>query len=481
MSPSFIKYYFLLFSCLYIYIKIINVPEPRKDIFYCAAYSAAVSPVIVIIRSSFSFVTLLVLILFVLLFTKTKYRNSFTLNFCTSVLAFGIGYILSLLSAIIVSALFLPVIRFAGYSVPDSLLSLTVGIMQIFLSKMFFRIKRLQKGIPSFMKRISGDVGVFISILIVQLASLAYIKEKTYSLSIQLICLTVTIGLCLFYWLRRYITNEYLQRAQDRFSNILESELKKEKSEIEHLSKIIHKDNKLIKALELSMRQLQQENLNDQQINLMEELERLSKERGEILENYKHGERFQSHTRIFVVDTIINYLVSKAGQLDTVFEVSVFGDITFMTGQIIDKNDLGTLVADLGENALKAVSETEHKNVLMLLGVKENCFSLDFYDSGIDFCRETVEKLGKERFTTHKADGGSGIGLITTVEISRKYMASFEIDELSMPGIYRKRVSVIFDNKSQIRIFTDRDELFAAGRLRPTELIIISSEKSSEA
>jgi len=55
-----------------------------------------------------------------------------------------------------------------------------------------------------------------------------------------------------------------------------------------------------------------------------------------------------------------------------------------------------------------------------------------------------LEKLGQQRITTHKNEGGSGIGMMTVCEICRKYYASLRIIPIK-DDIFSKSVSVIFD------------------------------------
>ncbi|MCD8025383.1 MAG: hypothetical protein LUF33_00165, partial [Clostridiales bacterium] len=62
--------------------------------------------------------------------------------------------------------------------------------------------------------------------------------------------------------------------------------------------------------------------------------------------------------------------------------------------------------------------------------------------------------------------GVSGIGLMTTFELLKKYNGSFELDEALHSDVYRKKVSICFDNLRQYRIRTDRQEVAAALKKR---------------
>ena len=77
---------------------------------------------------------------------------------------------------------------------------------------------------------------------------------------------------------------------------------------------------------------------------------------------------------------------------------------------------------------------------------QEKC-NFVIYDSGEYFSKDVLKKLGKKRATTHKKDGGTGIGLMTTFEILKKYNASFSIDETINNPQYTKCVAITFDDK----------------------------------
>ena len=141
------------------------------------------------------------------------------------------------------------------------------------------------------------------------------------------------------------------------------------------------------------------------------------------------------------------------------FDLSVTSDIRSYANAVISENDLNTLILDLGENALIAVRETKKRNVLVVLGTECENFVMSIYDSGLMFEQKVIENLGKRRITTHKETGGSGIGLMTTFELLRKYKASFDIDETVVSENYVKKVSVIFDGLSQCRITAESNKI----------------------
>ena len=91
---------------------------------------------------------------------------------------------------------------------------------------------------------------------------------------------------------------------------------------------------------------------------------------------------------------------------------------------------------------------------MVRIGKIEDIYSLYIYDSGIEFTKEVLDKLGKEPITTHKDEGGTGMGFMNTFDVLRKYKASLIIDEISRPSIdnYTKAIIVKFDNNEDFEI-----------------------------
>ena len=87
-----------------------------------------------------------------------------------------------------------------------------------------------------------------------------------------------------------------------------------------------------------------------------------------------------------------------------------------MTENIIDENLLNTLLADLGENAVIATNKSDTRHIFLSLGVRDGYYYVHVFDSGLCFEPEVIKHLGKARYTTHKEEGGSGIGLISCLQ-----------------------------------------------------------------
>ena len=120
------------------------------------------------------------------------------------------------------------------------------------------------------------------------------------------------------------------------------------------------------------------------------------------------------------------------------------------------------LLADLIKNAIIAINHSENinKSILVRLGIIEGFYSLYIYDSGIEFEIDTLINIGNKPSTTHKNDGGTGMGFMNTFDTLRKYKASIVVCEYGKPSEERftKLIKIIFDKNNEYKISSYRNQ-----------------------
>ncbi len=474
MPETLLKNFFMTFCGIYMYTKILNIQFSRRIIFLSLPFAVLTSIASNYVRMHMPFLTLCTIAAFVFFFCWGVFKKPPNVNISAVAVSLSISYlffIISLSLLLPIGGVILTLYKESIYLNIGTLFA--AGILQLILTFLFFRVKRFKKGIPNFEKKFTTDICVFLSVLLLIIASLLNLKLKIDIFTILYI-FVLLFGSILYLWWRRNITHTYLESVQlknmEHLETIIEeqrSEIETLKSEIEKLSKIIHKDNKLIPALELTVKELC---LNDQTENgqlLLLELENLTNERKGIIQEYEKTSKPLAKTSVPSLDIMVNYLFQRASAAHIAFDISLTGDIQYMTANIISKDDMSTLLADLGENAIIATSASVCGRLLIALGIRDNYYCADFYDNGINFDANTILHFGKQRYTTRAHTGGSGIGLMTTSELLKKYNASFEIEEFIGNPSYTKRISVIFDDSSEIRIKSSRDSIITACSKRP--------------
>lgn len=142
------------------------------------------------------------------------------------------------------------------------------------------------------------------------------------------------------------------------------------------------------------------------------------------------------------------------------FNVQINGNIYFMINNLIPQGKLETLIGDHIKDAIIAInsSDNTYRNIMVMLGIINNCYEFRVYDSGIEFEIETMLNLGIKPITTHEEIGGTGIGFISTFETLKECKASLIIEERQKPSTnnYTKAIIIRFDRKNEYKICSYR-------------------------
>ena len=119
------------------------------------------------------------------------------------------------------------------------------------------------------------------------------------------------------------------------------------------------------------------------------------------------------------------------------------------------------MLADHIKDAIIAIKHTDNvnKSIFVRLGKIEDCYGLYIYDSGIEFEKETLENLGKKPSTTHKDEGGTGMGFMNTFDTLRKCKGSLIINEIGKPSKenYTKVIMIKFNNKNEFKVVSYKE------------------------
>ncbi len=398
---------------------------------------------------------------YVIIFKKCPIELAIT----AVILAFGISYSLFALSVLLMSFLILCLTK----ENPSVLYSyIFSALIQLFLMRLPFKIKRLRKGMPFLISKGGSNAGVIISVALLCGVIVLFNNDLKLIYIIPWLAIIVCAMLVVLWW-RSGIKRLYLARLKEKELRELLDVLKERDERIQYLekqngelAKIIHKDNKLIPAMELAVKSfLLEADAGDAQTlklkggELLERLEDMFRERSGIVRAYQAQNKRLPSAGVSSVDALMSYMLNKALASGADFDLAVSGSAKYMVENVVSEADLNTLLADLMENALKAVEGLSSKRVLVNLAVIDDVYVIDVYDSGSPFPTEVLKAFGHKKITTRASEGGGGIGLMTLHDILLKYGASFVIDELiSQASGYTKRVSVRFDRLGRYTVNT---------------------------
>lgn len=347
--------------------------------------------------------------------------------------------------------------------------SVVNAIIQGIIIISIFKIKKLKNGLDFLKNKNQNDYIDTIMLIISSIIVIIYLLFGNYygdKLTIHIFISMMSLIIIMTVLIEKSLELCYKQNLLKKELNDYKEELEKKNNEIKKLSeeryeisRINHEFYNRQKALEMKVKELVIETSDE--IGILDRIENLNKEYSKSLEEIK-GKQNLPLTNIPEIDDMFKYMQSECYKSNIEFKLHIEGEIYHLVNEIIPKNKLETMIGDHIRNAIIAINSSRNKNrsILVILGIKDKCYELCIYDSGIEFEIETLKKLGVERATTHKETCGSGIGFMTTFETLRECKASLIIEEKHemREDDYTKAVKIRFDGKNEYKIQSYRLE-----------------------
>lgn len=273
----------------------------------------------------------------------------------------------------------------------------------------------------------------------------------------------------LFLWIRKSITEHYRKKLQAKADEHYQNTLAEKDEYIEqlsnsnaYLSKVVHRDNHLMSALQYSIEQYKNCDDETEKQKILDEILTLTNERKDLLLKEQQTNKILQTTGSAVIDGALGNMYVKATAHNIDFSLAVNDEIHYLINNIITQTDLETLLCDHIKDAIIAIDSNDgiSGKILVTIGMVENIYEISIKDNGVDFDVDTLAKLGLEKVTTHKATGGSGIGFMTTFETLNKTSTSLIITEYENKLPFSKSIAFRFDGLSNFIIKSHRsDEL----------------------
>ena len=344
-------------------------------------------------------------------------------------------------------------------------LVIIIIIYMIILLKII-KIKRLKNGIKFLEKQKNNEylnliillISIMILFLIIVLSDEAIRIEVIYKVGFGLIIFAIIMGMFIQKSLQLYYKQKMLVKDLEE----TKAELEEKNTRIKELENEIIKSGK--KSHSISHRQdilehkLEELNMKSE-ISEMDIKSRIEKVGKDIR---KEPVIVLAKTGIAEIDDVLDYMKSECVKKKIDFQLQLTGNIYKMINNYVGKDELEILLADHIKNAIIAIeySNNINKSILVRLGRLDGTYGLYVYDSGIEFEKETLLKLGKKPATTHKDSGGTGMGFMNTFDTLRKHNASFIIEEYGKPVTdnFTKVLKFKFDGKKEFKICTYRKE-----------------------
>ena len=407
-------------------------------------------------KFNFNFIIIMInmiILLSILLTFSVKYKH---LNaIIITLVSISINYIIFYISSTIMYLVcFLLKIK-------DKRITFTFIIITHFLIlNKIIKIKRIKNGFSFLYINLDNDYfkiaffNISSIILFMVLLIINYSKGITENNGIAFIIFSIIM----FLTIKKSIETYYKQKLLIQDLNETKKELENKKREIEELetenlrfSKKSHSLAHKQKSLEFKINKLLMNSENAKELGLQDDLKKISEQ---LNENSKLPQL--DKTGITEVDDMLNVMQEECRLNNIDFILQLNGNIYQMTNNYISKEELAILLADHVKDAIIAINHSDNinKSIMVRLGKIEECFAVYIYDSGIEFPKNVLEKLGKIPITTYPDEGGTGMGFMNTFDLIKKCNASLIIESIGKPSKdnYTKVIKIKFDNKNQIYV-----------------------------
>ena len=389
-----------------------------------------------------------------MVFSYNKIGNTITVTLVSVAINYSIWFVSVIINYVINLIIFID---------NDFINLIIISFVYLILLKRVWKIKKLKYGITFFRDNIQNE---YIDILVLNVStmvtlSIVMLAEENLELNMRTIPIVISI-LALILTIRKIFQIYYKQKLLQKELGETKDELAARNKEIEKLeqenlnfSKISHSLAHKQKSLEHKIDELLLNSEIAGEIDVRDRLEEISKKL------YKTPIVKLDKTGITQVDDMLNVMQSECIKNNIEFDLQIIGNVYHIINNIVTVDELEILIADHVKDAIIAINHTDNVNrsILVRLGKIDECYGLYIHDSGIEFEKETLEKLGKEPITTHKSEGGTGMGFMNTFDTLKKCKGSLIINEIGKPSKdnFTKIVMIRFDGKNEFRVISYRE------------------------
>ncbi len=469
---DFIKVVFTTQFIYFAYLKIVNynTKNLHKTIFIILVSIFIATCYIILIRLMPPLVAI-VLLYFVygFIIKNTIEKDGVKYNIITYISSCVIAYAIYLVAVMISGVITFLILQKREYTDPINLLTIPIILGLLFL--VIFKMKRLKNGINFLKNRANKNINaieIFLFCLIILIFGISK-RTNNVTLSSFIFISSMLIAFGIGFWIKTQITKTYKNKMRDRTIEIQKTEIDEQTKLIEEvkaenlkLATAIHKYNHKFESLEHAMKSA----LNlDSKTEFANEISAILKESEETLKNFAKEVEVNTNklplTNIAGIDKMFKYMQEEAIKNNINFDLKINESIKPLVENTIPKEKFEILIGDHLKDAIIAIkaSKATYKSILVTLGLVEGIYEFSIYDTGIEFEIDTLLKLGQEQVTTHKNEGGSGIGFMTTFETLKECKASLVIEEYNPETTnYTKSVTIKFDGRNEYKICSYRAE-----------------------
>ena len=273
-----------------------------------------------------------------------------------------------------------------------------IGIIQIALIYLFFKINRFKDGFQFLQKENEIKIiGTTISLMII-ISGVGLGIYSNMGIRTFVFLILIAGGILMIYWIKKSITKYYKEKMKERTVEIQQEQIKQQDDKIKNLQteladvlQINHKYSHRISAMEKAVTKLgtklqANEEFAEEYGDILSSIKKLSKEYKEEVASVIKETKLPK-TNIFNIDNLLEYMKQESEKDKIDFKLNLDFDINEILETKIPQNKLETMLADHIRDAIIAIncSENKDRRIKVVLDKEDNNYQIKFYDTGIEF------------------------------------------------------------------------------------------------
>lgn len=329
--------------------------------------------------------------------------------------------------------------------------SIYIFAVQYSLLVLLMRIRRIKTELIETVNAGRNEILVFLWFVILSVRGIYMFSILTRrDINAVLIICTFLLSLLFFmfyFWYKKELKLLYVTMIQENELDLLEKSIDSKEELIrglradnECLAKIIHRDNKLIPSVMMSVRNAEADSESACALN-----EIYSERSAALLKYESHGRQIYN-SGIDEVDAVLLYLADRAASMGVNFEVIIPEDISKIP-DIITPSELNAILAVLCEYAMTSSRDRENGAVCVNIDRSGDGFFIEVSDNGEKFDMKALKAIGKKRRFAKRKVRDESNGLIPLFTVLRHTGSSLTIDEFPQNKKYVKSLRVTSGNK----------------------------------
>ena len=281
-------------------------------------------------------------------------------------------------------------------------------------------------------------------------------RKDASAVVIPCVFLIVLLILICYFWMKKELKVLYEYRLQDNLLGILEKSLAYKaglletlRADNERISEIIHKDNKLIPSMVMTVEKAAEAQGNGEDASLAESvlatahsLDEIYAARLDALEEYESHVKKMIRTGVTDVDAALLFLRGRAEEAGVEFKAELHADLPQKLSGTVAISEFIVILADLCEYAVQSAGNAGASQMAVEIGQEEGRLYMQVFDNGSAFNLNALRKT----YVNLPQKNGSGeeknVRLIPLFRILKHSGASLTVNEIPDNSQFTKSLRV---------------------------------------